>query len=333
MAKKEKELNKKQTLRNALSDGKVTRLERANLGAMGIDKKRIKGYESKQATLDSIGKRFGRKDLKALKKEGLGNNQILKVAAGAKKVNAKASSKLSQLNPGLRLPSKESVATGAGGVNNFALDFLVEGRALNETTEALKGIGKKYLQWQGTTANGKPLALGGYKVPKGLRKGDAYSIAKKAMSLGTFNGPDGTGTLFGKGAAPVLNSKGKPKTESVTYQPKNSLSIGGSGGGGGSGGSGAGGGTGGSGGSKPGGGAGSGTGGGGGTPGGGGGEVVKDKGPKLSGIFGGSNTQTFGAPTFRRRRSRAQMNGTSTQGPSSLGINLQRRSGLNIMRA
>lgn len=59
----------------------------------------------------------------------------------------------------------------------------------------------------------------------------------------------------------------------------------------------------------------------------------REKSTGLSGIFGGVGTETFGSPTFRRRRSRAQRSGSFTQGPSSLGINLQRQSGLNIMRA
>jgi hypothetical protein len=177
--------------------------------------------------------------------------------------------------------------------------------------EQLKGK-KNYYQWQGTSAKGKPNALGGFKVPyKG--KGDAYTLGNAAFKRGSFTGIDGSGSFMGRDGSSVLRNNGKMKNQPASWMP------GGSGGGGG--------------------------GrnrqnkeGGGGESAGMGTASFEDPstpagGPSLSGVFGGEGAALFGSPNFRRRRSRAQRSGSYTQGPSQLGINLQRKSGLSIMQA
>lgn len=317
--------SKGKQLRQALSDGTISKKETRTLRAAGVGRKRIKNAQARNEVTSSIGKKFGLKDLTKLQEAGFGNNRILKAAASTPTVRNKASKELFKINPGIKLPSKDAVDGNYGGTLEPFARFAggIEARTnLTGVSKSLEGLKKNYYQWQGTTASGEPLALGGYKVPKGLRKGNPLAIGTKAMNRGTFTSGNGTGTLFGRDASSLLNNKGEMKNEMTSWRPRN-LNTKPSGGGGSKGG-----------GDNAGGGGGTSPGGGGN---GGGGSTAPDPEPSPtksgSGIFGGSGTETFGAPTFRRRRSRAQLNGSSTQGPSRLGINLQRRSGLNIMRA
>jgi hypothetical protein len=218
----------------------------------------------------------------------------------------------------------------------------------------IKGAGKNYLQWQGTTAKGAPLALGGFKIPKGMRKGNALKIGKKAIKKGSFTQNDGGGSYLGRGAVDILNKKGKPANKTSTWAPVNNARKGGKGsnkvgatsGGGSTPSFGAtSGGKGGKGSNKVGATSGGGstpsfgaTSGGGSTPGsdtggsnygdfGGGGADTPDM---SSSVFGGSGTGVSGSPNFRRRRSRSSKLGIASKGASRLGSNLQRPSGLSI---
>jgi hypothetical protein len=314
--------SKKKEIRQAAKDGTITKQENRTLNAAGVTPDRLQNFQTRQETISSVGNKFGTKDFKVLQDSGLSNNRILKVAAGSKKVNAKASNKLTGLNPGIKLPSRDRTDGLYGGTLepiNRMMGGMVDLDARTELAKSLKGLGKKYLQWQGTDAKGRPNALGGFKVPKNLRKVDQNNplgITQKALKRGTFSAYDGSGTLFGRDGSSVLGGDGKMKNRPASWMP-------------GKGGNGTGGGG------KKKGGKGEGEMGGAEMPslGGGGNDSGGSSSDGLSGIFGGTGTETYGSPTFRRRRSRAQRSGSFTQGPSRLGINLQRQSGLNIMRA
>lgn len=310
--------DKKKEINKATKDGVISKEESKELKSAGVSKDRIKNNKAQAEAVNNVGKKFGTKDFKALQDSGLSNNKILKVGASSEKVTGKASNKLSGLNPGIKLPSRASADMSGrqqgGSVEAFSrynkgMDAL---GVRTELTKSLDGLGKNYLQWQGTDAKGRPQALGGYKVPKNLRKADQNNplgISQKAMKRGTFTGYDGSGTLFGRDGSSVLGNDGKMKNKPATWMPGKS---------------------------------GNGTGGGknkgkGGMKGTGmysyGDYGDSGESSTGSGVFGGTGTETYGSPTFRRKRSRAQQSGSFAQGPSRLGINLQRQSGLNIMRA
>ena len=307
--------SKKKELRRAYEDGTISKKEGRGLTGAGVTNDRLQNFQAKQEVISNIGKRFDTSDFKAVKGAGFSGNKILKIAAGSKKVDAKANNKLTKVNPGIKLPSMDRTDGMLGGtlepINRMygGLDRL---GTLTKLGDQVRDMGKKYLQWQGTDAKGRPQAIQGYKVPKGLRdkNKDSMLIGNSAMNRGTFTAANGTGTLYGRDGSSVLTGKGKMKNQPASWLP-------GSGGGSGSGG-----------GKKD-----------GGKKGEGGVEAPGLEAPSESststgsGVFGGSGTETFGAPTFRRRRSRAQRSGSFTQGPSRLGINLQRQSGLNILRA
>lgn len=310
--------SKKKQIRQAMQDGTITKQENRGLKAAGVTPDRLQNFQAKQEVVGNIGKSFGTGDFKAVKDAGFSNNKILKIAASTKKVGAKANNKLTQVNPGIKLPSRDQVDGLRGGSLtgiNRAMGGADRLDALTQVGDQVRGMGKKYLQWGGTDAKGRPQALGGFKVPKGLRdkNKDSMLIGNAAMQRGTFSAYNGSGTLFGRDGSSVLKNSGKMKNAPATWRP----GKGGNGTGGGKKGKG-----------KEGGEMGmempsldSGS------------DSSSSTGSGLSGVFGGSGTETFGAPTFRRRRSRAQRSGSFTQGPSRLGINLQRQSGLNIMRA
>jgi hypothetical protein len=301
--------SKKKEIRKATRDGVVTKKEQKGLTAAGISQQRVQNFQSKRQAVANVGTKFNKKDFKSLSNAGLGSNQILKIAASSNKVGSKANNKLMGLNPGIKLPAAGVNRPMMGGNANYgAIGQYSQSRI--QAGEQLKGK-KNYYQWQGTTAKGKPNALGGFKVPnKG--KGSPYSLGNKAYKGGAFTGLDGGGSFMGRDGSSVLRNNGKMKNQPASWMP------GGSGGGGG----------------------------------GrnrqnkeGGGEFAgmdtasfEDPstpagGPSLSGVFGGEGAAMFGSPNFRRRRSRAQRSGSYTQGPSQLGINLQRKSGLSIMQA
>lgn len=306
-----------------MQDGTITKQENRGLKAAGVTPDRLQNFQAKQEVVGNIGKSFGTGDFKAVKDAGFSNNKILKIAASTKKVGAKANNKLTKLNPGIKLPSRDRTDGLLGGTLepfNRLYGGLDRLGTLTKLGDQVRGMGKKYLQWGGTDAKGRPQALGGFKVPKGLRNKnkDSMLIGNAAMRRGTFSAYDGSGTLFGRDGSSVLKGSGKMKNAPATWRP----GKGGNGTGGGKKGEGKK--TGGMGAEMPslgGEGAGSGSG------------SSGSSGSGLSGIFGGTGTETFGSPSFRRRRSRLQQSRAYTQGPSRLGINLNRRAGINIARA
>jgi hypothetical protein len=289
-------------------------------------KKQVAKQEQKQAikaVAQNVGNKFTKSDFKGLKTAGASANRKLKIAAKTSKVGDKASNKLSRLNPGFQISStaREKLSrTDANGQGQMALQQL-NSRIADQKKERkqlgkqIKGAGKNYLQWQGTTAKGAPLALGGFKIPKGMRKGNALKIGKKAIKKGSFTQNDGSGSYLGRGATDILNKKGKPANKTATWAPGNNAGKGGKGnnkvgvsGGGDS------------------------------MPSfdtggsdygdfGGGGADTPDM---SSSVFGGSGTGVSGSPNFRRRRSRSSKLGIASKGASRLGSNLQRPSGLSI---
>jgi len=308
--------SKKKELRSAYQDGKIGKKETGNLTAAGVTPERLQNFQTKREVISNIGKRFGENDFKALQDSGFSNNKVLKVAASSRKVNANASNKLTGLNPGIKLPSQDRNDGLLGGtlepINRMygGLDTL---GIRTQLGKQVQGLGKKYLQWQGTDTKGRPQALRGFNVPGRMRRGDPMMAGQRAIQRGTFTAANGSGTLFGRDGSSVLKNSGKMKNSPASWLPGKG-GIGGAGGEGGK---------------KD------------------GGKKVKGEGGEapgfgeeaasstggLSGVFGGTGTETYGSPTFRRKRSRAQRSGSFTQGPSRLGINLQRQSGLNIMRA
>jgi hypothetical protein len=309
--------SKKKEIRKASEDLEITKKEKRSLKDAGVSSERLSNYQAKQEAVGNVGKKFDSKDFKALQDSGLSNNKVLKVAASSRKVNTKASNKLSKLNPGIKMPSRQAAGmdgTRIGGtlepINRLygGLDAL---GVRTEATKSLEGLGKKYLQWQGTDAKGKPQALGGYKVPKKLRKPDKNNplSIQNAMGRSTFNSSNGSGTLFGRDGSSILKQNGKMKNAPASWMPPSTTTGGSNNDGGGKGGK----------------------------------NKNKNKGlefeefeeptSEASSVYGGSGTDTYGSATLRKKKSRAQTTGTYTQGPSRLGSSLQRESGLNIMRA
>lgn len=290
---------------------------------------------ARQQAVASVGtNRFTAQDFRTLQNAGIGANRTMRIAASSSRVGQRANNRLSGLNPGLRTPTQTSRIGSSTSFDRLygGLDRLGQ---LSDFGRQVRNLPRNYLQWQGTDNRGRPNALQGYRVPKKLRKGDDYSVGLRALNRATFSrGSDRPGTLFGRDGGSVLNSRGTMRNAPTSWRPTasgqdprrggNSQNSGGSGGRGGGGNN------------AP---SDNGFTGGGGTGGGGGGSFygggstggqTVDPG---SGIFGGTGTDLYNSPTLRRRRSRAQQSRSFTQGPSRLGINLQRQSGLNIMRA
>lgn len=309
--------NKKKQIREALSDGELSKKESRMLTAGGISKDRIKNFQAKQQTVSNVGDRFGLKDFKALREGGLSNNKLLKVAASSGKVTASANNKLNRVNPGIALPSKRETTPVYGGHSGFAMQPLVAAMKIGEVGQKLRELPKNYYQWQGVNADGSPQALGGFKVPKKIRKGDSVTAGLTALKRASWSGDENSsGRLFARDGSSVVRANGKMKNKTATWIPGTGRTT---------------------------------------TPaagedtpatdttprrtkptgntGGGPGDGLDGAASTGSGIYGGANAETYGAPTFRRRRSRAQQSGAVTQGTSRLGTPLQRRSGLNIMRA
>lgn len=289
----------------------LTKDGRAALSDLGIS-----GFDQ-QSNLNWKAQDFGNKlqksDLtnyhKQLVKDGFSvigaNNQLLKIGATSdpSKVGSKALNYLAGLNQNYQ----SSVSGGA--LSNNGRPFY-SSTFLDSVKDSQGKKGSKAMLWNGfnqplqitknshTTGGFSPIAQSTSRTKSGKIAGD---------TIGVWN-PYGNGEL-----------KGSNSSRSGKTQRGGSGSSGGRGSRGGGGGGGI---------SLP---SIGGGGGGGAAP-----DTTTEEGSSkknLSGIFGRSNTETFGAPSFRRRRSRAQRSGSFTQGPSSLGINLQRKSGLNILRA
>lgn len=281
---------------------------------------------ARQQAINTVGtNRFTAQDFRTLQRAGIGANRTMRIAASSRRVGQRANNRLMQLNPGIRLPARSTIGSSTSFDRLYGgLDQL--GR-MTELGKQIKKLPKNYYQWQGTDAKGRPLGLQGYRVPKKLRKGDPYEIGVRATNRGSYSALNGTGTLFGRGGGSVLNSRGTMRNTPTSWRPTASGNMSG-GGGGGNQSSGGGGGSGGSGG-------GSGDFGGfgdyGNYP-----SMPAAPAPEAiptSTTFGGSGTDVYNSANIRTRRSRARRDRSFTQGPSRLGINLQRRSGLNIMRA
>ncbi len=286
--------------------------------------------EQVKQIVKNVGPKFDKKDFKALTDLGVKNNKILRIAASSDVVGKNANSRLGTLNPGISLPSNQINASEfqkgntLGNINVFK-EIIDQTRPKNNAIKVgdqIKSLGKQYFQWGGVTAQGKPLALSGYKVPKNMRSGDSLKIGQMAYDKGTYSTKNGAGVYLGRDGTSVLDTSGKMRNVPTTWYPgrrQNNSSSGSPSGGMSGGGGGAGGGSGSFGGS---------------------GSSPSDSSSStsaeaaLSGFFGGTGTELgFGSPSFRRRRSRVQQSGSYTQGPSRLGTSLTRQSGLSIMRA
>jgi hypothetical protein len=300
---------------NSNAGGKLRGKERA-AQVQARNKERQAKRGAQREAVGNIGKKFTRQNFKALKEAGTGANRLLKIAASSKRVGDKASSKLSSLNPGIKLPKLPVVAANertniSGGTPRAgrAQDRLRRRNALKKVGKQLKGAGKNYLQWGGTDAKGRPQALGGFQIGKKMRSGNALKIGMRSYKKGSFTQQDGSGSYLGRGAIDILGKKGKQANKVTAWAPGNRLGKkGGGGGGGGEGLSGLG--------------------------GEGFGDYGMDSGasesPVGSGVFGGSGANVAGSPNFRRRRSSRSALGISAQGASRLGSNLTRPSGLSI---
>jgi hypothetical protein len=275
----------------------------------------------------NVGSKFDKKDFKALTDLGVKNNKILRIAASSDVVGKNANSRLGTLNPGITLPSNQINASEfkPGSVpNNLGVfkQLINQSRPRDNAVKVgdqIKGLGKQYFQWGGVTAQGNPLALTGYKVPKNMRSGDSLKIGQMAYDKGTYSTKNGAGVYLGRDGTSVLDTSGKMRNVPTTWYPgrrQNNSSSG-----------------------SPSGGMSGGAGGGSGSFGGSGASPSDSSSSTsaeaaLSGFFGGTGTELgFGSPSFRRRRSRVQQSGSYTQGPSRLGTSLTRQSGLSIMRA
>jgi hypothetical protein len=260
--------------------------------------------------VSQMGNKLDRKELTALQDTGISNNRILKIAGSSKKVGSKASGALMKINPGISLPTTPvGLTTGLPGSTLFD-----SARRLAQTADVgkqVKAAGKNYLQWGGTDAKGKPLAVGGYRIPKGMRNGDRMTAGQMAYNKGV------DGTYLGRNANTLLNQKGGVRNKSVNLS-RGALSLGGGGNGGG--------------GNRNGG----GMGGRGSSEGYGGDSVSMPEAPESASaqyMPGGAGSYVDGNATgFRRRRSSARTAGLTSKGTSQFKIGGQtsRSSGLNI---
>jgi hypothetical protein len=259
-----------------------------------------------------MGNKLDRGELTALQDTGISGNRVLKIAGSSKKVGSRASGDLMKINPGIQLPENafdEGTLEGGrtGGVVWNAI-------ATDNVGKQVKAAGKNYLQWNGTDAKGKPLAVGGYKIPKEMRNADRMTAGRMAYNKGVG------GTYLGRTANTLLNQKGEMRNKPVNLS-RGALSLGGGKGNGGGGGNRNGGGMGGGGGS---------------SEGYGGDSVSMPEATASSStqyMPGGTGSYVDGNATgFRRRRSSARIAGLTSKGTSQFKIGGQtaRSSGLNI---
>ena len=170
--------------------------------------------------VSQMGNKLDRGELTALQDTGIGNNRVLKIAGGSKKVGSRASGDLMKINPGIQLPENrfdEGTLEGGrtGGVVWNAI-------ATENLGKQVKALGKNYLQWNGTDAKGKPLAVGGYKIPKEMRNGTNQTAGRMASNKGV------DGTYLGRNANTLLNQKGGMRNKPVNLSG-GALSLGGGG--------------------------------------------------------------------------------------------------------
>ena len=270
------------------------------------------GQKKKAArkVVSQMGNKFGRQDLTALQDTGISGNRVLKIAGASKKVGSKASGDLMKINPGISLPTTPvGLTTGLPGSTLFD-----SARRLAQTADVgkqVKAAGKNYLQWSGTDAKGKPLAVGGYKIPKKMRNGDRMTAGQMAYNKGV------DGAYLGRNANTLLNQKSEMRNRPLNLS-RGALSLGGGGNGGG--------------GNRNGG----GMGGRGSSEGYGGDSVFMPEAPESASaqyMPGGAGSYVDGNATgFRRRRSSARTAGLTSKGTSQFKIGGQtsRSSGLNI---
>lgn len=254
--------------------------------------------------VSQMGNKFGKQDLAALQDTGISGNRILKIAGASNKVGSKASGKLMKINPGIKLPTNPyGLTTGTHPFYSF-----MRSAQIADVGKQVKAAGKDYLQWNGTNAKGKPLAVGGYRIPKEMRKGDRMTVGQMASNKGV------DGTYLGRTANTLLNQKGGMRNKPVNLS-RGALSLGGGGNGGG--------------GNRNGGGMGS-------SEGYGGDSVSMPEAPEFASaqyMPGGTGSYVDGNATgFRRRRSSARISGLTSKGTSQFKIGGQtaRSSGLNI---
>jgi hypothetical protein len=261
--------------------------------------------------VSQMGNKLDRKELRALQDTGISGNRVLKIAGASKKVGSKASGALMKINPGISLPTTPSgLTTGLPSSTTFD-----SGLRLAQTADVGKQVkkaaGKNYLQWSGTDAKGKPLAVGGYRIPKEMRNADRMTAGQMAYNKGV------DGTYLGRNANTLLNQKGGMRNKPVNLS-RGALSLGGGGNGGG--------------GNRNGG----GMGGRGSSEGYGGDSVSMPEAPESASaqyMPGGAGSYVDGNATgFRRRRSSARISGLTSKGTSQFKIGGQtaRSSGLNI---
>ena len=270
------------------------------------------GQKKKAASkiVSQMGNKLDRKELRALQDTGISGNRVLKIAGASKKVGSKASGDLMKINPGISLPTTPvGLTTGLPGSTLFD-----SARRLANTADVgkqVKAAGKNYLQWGGTDAKGKPLAVGGYKIPKKMRNGDRMTAGQMAYNKGV------DGAYLGRNANTLLNQKSQMRNRPLNLSG-GALSLGGGGNGGG--------------GNRNGG----GMGGRGSSEGYGGGSVFLPEAPESASaqyMPGGTGSYVDGNATgFRRRRSSARTAGLTSKGTSQFKIGGQtaRSSGLNI---
>jgi hypothetical protein len=270
------------------------------------------GQKKKAArkVVSQMGNKFGRQDLTALQDTGISGNRVLKIAGASKKVGSKASGALMKINPGISLPTTPSgLTTGLPSSTTFD-----SGLRLAQTADVgkqVKAAGKNYLQWSGTDAKGKPLAVGGYRIPKEMRNADRMTAGQMAYNKGV------DGTYLGRNANTLLNQKGGMRNKPVNLS-RGALSLGGGGNGGG--------------GNRNGGGKGDW----GSSEGYGWDSVSMPEAPESASaqyMPGGAGSYVDGNATgFRRRRSSARISGLTSKGTSQFKIGGQtaRSSGLNI---
>ena len=265
------------------------------------------GQKKKAArkVVSQMGNKFGRQDLTALQDTGISGNRVLKIAGASKKVGSKASGDLMKINPGIALPTTPyGLTTGLPSSTTF--DSAMRSAQTADVGKQVKAAGKNYLQWGGTDAKGKPLAVGGYRIPKEMRNGDRMTAGQMAYNKGV------DGTYLGRNANTLLNQKGGMRNKPVNLS-RGALSLGGGGNGGG--------------GNRNGGGS---------SEGYGGDSVSMPEAPGSASaqyMPGGTGSYVDGNATgFRRRRSSARTAGLTSKGTSQFKIGGQtsRSSGLNI---
>ena len=238
----------------------------------------------------------------------------MKIAGSSKKVGSKASGDLMKINPGISLPTNpwnEGTSGGAGITNTMRAQ--ADASQQYAVGKQVQAAGKNYLQWNGTDAKGKPLAVGGFKIPKKMQSGNTTLAGRMAYNKGV------DGAYLGRTSNTLLNQKGGMRNTPVNLSGS-ALSLGGGGGNGG------GGNRNGSGGRS------SGVS----SEGYGGDSIEMPEAPESASaqyMPGGTGSYVDGNATgFRRRRSSARTAGLTSKGTSQFKIGGQtsRSSGLNI---